>query len=234
MPRRRSSSLITRSPLDSGGRASGSGGGDRGLVIHRVVKDGGGPVNYPLLTKTNCNDWALLMKIKLQARNLWSAIEPDGVEVAFHEDRMALDAICSAGSARDDRDPGDQSVSPGGVGLHQDDACRQRPHLQGKRRRCVRSTSRSHSAATKWWKTSHCASPPSSTSLLLSATRSPQTRSSRNTCVLRVPGSINLFFPLKPCSISLPCRWRKSPVGSRRLRTRGRSRRPLTTAALCI
>lgn len=36
------------------------------------------------------------MKIKLQACNLWAAVEPDGVEVVFHEDRMALDAICSA------------------------------------------------------------------------------------------------------------------------------------------
>ena len=53
-------------------------------------------MNYPLLTKTNYNDWALLMKIKLQARCLWAAIEPDGLDVPLHEDRMALDAICSA------------------------------------------------------------------------------------------------------------------------------------------
>jgi hypothetical protein len=96
MLRLHSSSPIARTPLDSGGCASGSGGGDRRLVIHRVVKDRGGPVNYALLTKTNYNDWALLMKIKLQAHNLWATVEPDGVEVAFHEDRMVLDAICSA------------------------------------------------------------------------------------------------------------------------------------------
>lgn len=78
----------------SGGRASGSGGSDRGLVIHRVVKEAGGAANYPLLTRTNYNDWSLLMKIKLQARCLWGAIDPGGVEL--HEDRMALDAICSA------------------------------------------------------------------------------------------------------------------------------------------
>lgn len=96
MPRRRSSSPVERTPRGSGGRASGSGGSDRGLVIHRVVKEGGGPANYPLLSKTNYNDWALLMKIKLQARCLWAAIEPGGVAVELHEDRMALDAICSA------------------------------------------------------------------------------------------------------------------------------------------
>jgi hypothetical protein len=34
------------------------------------------------------------MKIKLQARNLWEAIEPG--YVTLQEDRMALDAITSA------------------------------------------------------------------------------------------------------------------------------------------
>jgi hypothetical protein len=34
------------------------------------------------------------MKVKMQARNLWEAIEPGGV--SFQEDRMALDAITSA------------------------------------------------------------------------------------------------------------------------------------------
>jgi hypothetical protein len=77
--------------------ASGSSEGDRGLVVYRVVKEagGGGSVNYPTLTKTNYNDWALLMKIKLQARNLWCAVESTS-DVDMQLDRMALDAICSA------------------------------------------------------------------------------------------------------------------------------------------
>lgn len=100
MPRGRTHSPRWRSASPSvhvsgsGGRASGSGGSDRGLVIHRVVKEVGGAANYPLLTRTNYNDWSLLMKIKLQVRCLWGAIDPGGVEL--HEDRMALDAICSA------------------------------------------------------------------------------------------------------------------------------------------
>jgi hypothetical protein len=53
-----------------------------------------GPANYPMLTKTNYNEWSLLMKIKLEARCLWNAVDPGDVE--FHVDRMALDAICSA------------------------------------------------------------------------------------------------------------------------------------------
>jgi hypothetical protein len=52
------------------------------------------PVNWPILTKVNYTEWTLIMKIKLQARNLWDAIET-GV-VTLQENRMALDAITSA------------------------------------------------------------------------------------------------------------------------------------------
>jgi hypothetical protein len=37
------------------------------------------PVNWQLLTKTNYTEWVLIMKIKLQARNLWEVIEPGDV-----------------------------------------------------------------------------------------------------------------------------------------------------------
>jgi hypothetical protein len=35
-----------------------------------VREIGVGPANWALLTKTNYTEWALIMKIKLQARNL--------------------------------------------------------------------------------------------------------------------------------------------------------------------
>jgi hypothetical protein len=41
-------------------------------VVEKVAL--AGPENYPLLTKTNYNNWALLMKIKLEARLLWAAV----------------------------------------------------------------------------------------------------------------------------------------------------------------
>jgi hypothetical protein len=53
-----------------------------------------GPTNYSLLTKTNYNDWALLMRIKLDVRLLWAVVDPDDID--FHVDRMAMDAICGA------------------------------------------------------------------------------------------------------------------------------------------
>jgi hypothetical protein len=66
------------------------------LIIKQVVeKDASaGPANYPILTKTNYNQWALLMRIKLEACGLWGGVHPGGVD--FQVDRMALDAICSA------------------------------------------------------------------------------------------------------------------------------------------
>jgi hypothetical protein len=50
--------------------------------------------NWPLLSKTNYTEWALIMKIKLQARNFWEAIKPG--DVTLQEDRMTLDATTSA------------------------------------------------------------------------------------------------------------------------------------------
>jgi hypothetical protein len=58
-------------------------------VIHEV----GGRSSYPTVTKTNYSDWALLIKVKLKARVLWSVIENGGVNQ--QEEMMALDALCS-------------------------------------------------------------------------------------------------------------------------------------------
>jgi hypothetical protein len=44
-----------------------------------VREIGVGTTKWPLLTKTNYTEWELIMKIKLQARNLWEAIEPGDV-----------------------------------------------------------------------------------------------------------------------------------------------------------
>jgi hypothetical protein len=52
-----------------------------------------GPANWPILNKVNYTEWALIMKIKMQARNLLDAIETE--DVTLQEDRMALDAITS-------------------------------------------------------------------------------------------------------------------------------------------
>jgi hypothetical protein len=50
-----------------------------GVMIQRVIREVGGGTSYPSLTKTNYSDWALLLKVKLKARALWSVIEDDGI-----------------------------------------------------------------------------------------------------------------------------------------------------------
>jgi hypothetical protein len=52
-----------------------------------VVRDGG----WPTLTKTNYVEWATIMKIGLQLRHMWEAIQYDDVD--YDEDRRALDAL---------------------------------------------------------------------------------------------------------------------------------------------
>jgi hypothetical protein len=60
-------------------------------VVEKVASTG--PANYPILMKTNYNEWSLLMNIKLEARSLWAAMDKGDAE--FQVDRMTLDAICS-------------------------------------------------------------------------------------------------------------------------------------------
>ncbi|CAA0809126.1 Unknown protein [Striga hermonthica] len=63
------------------------------VIIHRTVRDVGG-ANWPVLTRTNYGEWAVLMKVKLHARKLWRAIE-EGTEDE-EEDCAAMEAILSA------------------------------------------------------------------------------------------------------------------------------------------
>jgi hypothetical protein len=50
------------------------------LIIKRVVEKvmSSGPMNYPILMKSNYNQWSLLMKIKLEAHSLWGAVKLGG------------------------------------------------------------------------------------------------------------------------------------------------------------
>ncbi|CAA7401797.1 unnamed protein product [Spirodela intermedia] len=68
--------------------------GGKDGVVQRVIREVSAGTGFPMLTKTNYSDWALLMKVKLRARLLWTAIEKGGVEP--HEDMQALDTLYSA------------------------------------------------------------------------------------------------------------------------------------------
>jgi hypothetical protein len=64
------------------------------MVVQRVVKETSAVVQYPMLTRTNYQEWSLLMKVNLQAQGLWCAIESEeDEEVEYHDDCLAYAAI---------------------------------------------------------------------------------------------------------------------------------------------
>jgi len=63
-------------------------------VIQTVYKDSGASSTWPMLNKTNYHEWASIMKLKLQARQLWDAIEYQ--DLPYHEDRRTVEAIIAA------------------------------------------------------------------------------------------------------------------------------------------
>jgi hypothetical protein len=79
----------------AGGKRSGDDDTSKdGVVIQMVIHEVGSGTSYPALTKTNCSDWVLLMKVKLKAQTLWSVIENAGADQ--QEEMMVLDALCGA------------------------------------------------------------------------------------------------------------------------------------------
>jgi hypothetical protein len=66
---------------------------DVGVVVQRVAREVSGGISYPILTKANYSDWAILVKVKLKERALWSAVEKGGTNV--QEEMMALDVLYS-------------------------------------------------------------------------------------------------------------------------------------------
>ena len=73
---------------------AGDSGTPRTVVVERVVKESGGSVEFPVLTRANYHEWALVMQFNLEALGLWHAVEVSDVE--RREDRLALAAILRA------------------------------------------------------------------------------------------------------------------------------------------
>ena len=59
------------------------------LVIQRVIRESGG--SWPMLNRTNYADWALLMQVMLEARQLWVAVK-DGTPER-ETDRSAMEYL---------------------------------------------------------------------------------------------------------------------------------------------
>uniref|UniRef100_A0ACD5TR82 Uncharacterized protein n=1 Tax=Avena sativa TaxID=4498 RepID=A0ACD5TR82_AVESA len=80
-----------RSPSRGRSRTRRGTGGE--IVVREIVREGGGGggVTYPTLTKTNYNEWAILMRVQLQGAGLWEAVEFDTVQE--RQERQAFGAI---------------------------------------------------------------------------------------------------------------------------------------------
>ncbi|XP_066380149.1 uncharacterized protein, partial [Miscanthus floridulus] len=83
----------SQSPLRD--RRRGRGGGRYESPQGRVVyHDSDSSTSWPMLDKTNYYEWSQTMKLRMQARDLWDAIE--GGSVQFCDDRRTLEVIVGA------------------------------------------------------------------------------------------------------------------------------------------
>ncbi|KAF8690661.1 hypothetical protein HU200_041034 [Digitaria exilis] len=64
------------------------------VVIRRTVKETGTSVQYPTLTCSNYNEWAMLMQVNMEAQGVWYAIEPEEEDIIeYRDDRLAMAAV---------------------------------------------------------------------------------------------------------------------------------------------
>ena len=69
--------------------------GGREQAAPRTARDAGmSSTAFPLLTRSNYHDWSLLMRVILQGRGWWTAVETGVAD--FTDDRLALEAILRA------------------------------------------------------------------------------------------------------------------------------------------
>jgi hypothetical protein len=61
-------------------------------VIHYTTDDAG--TKFPMFTRTNYQEWTMLMQVNLEAAGWWYTVEPkEGEEIGCRHDRLALAAI---------------------------------------------------------------------------------------------------------------------------------------------
>ena len=66
---------LSTSPMTRRGRSLTRRGGGELVVRERVVRESTSSAQYPTLTRSNYAEWAMVMRVQLQAHHLWDAIE---------------------------------------------------------------------------------------------------------------------------------------------------------------
>jgi hypothetical protein len=61
---------VSRSPERTRGR-----GGPK-VIVKRIVKETNATIKYPTLTRTNYDEWSMLMQVNMEAAGIWYAVEP--------------------------------------------------------------------------------------------------------------------------------------------------------------
>uniref|UniRef100_A0ACD5TW66 Uncharacterized protein n=1 Tax=Avena sativa TaxID=4498 RepID=A0ACD5TW66_AVESA len=57
-------------------------------IVERVIQGGGGSMHPPMLTRTNYQEWSLVMKVQMEAKGLWDVISD--LTGTNRDDRHAL------------------------------------------------------------------------------------------------------------------------------------------------
>jgi hypothetical protein len=78
-------------PETPDGKKGSAGAAPCPVMVERAAA---GTLEFPTLAKGNYHEWALVMKVNLEAMGLWNAVESSSVE--RRKDRMALAAILRA------------------------------------------------------------------------------------------------------------------------------------------
>ena len=63
-------------------------------IVRETVVSGSVPITFPMLTRSNYSEWALIMECNLHAASLWAPMEDDLIE--RKEDRKAVAALMRA------------------------------------------------------------------------------------------------------------------------------------------
>jgi hypothetical protein len=64
------------------------------VVHHTIAENTTAGTQFPMLIRTNYQEWAILMQVNFEAAGWWYAIEPEeDKEVNYRHDRLALAAI---------------------------------------------------------------------------------------------------------------------------------------------
>jgi hypothetical protein len=68
-------------------------GGPR-IIVRRTIKEATATIQYPTLTRSNYEEWSMLMQVNMEAVGVWYEVEPyEDKEVNYQDEQLALAAI---------------------------------------------------------------------------------------------------------------------------------------------